>query len=392
VDVIHSGLKDRRVQLSGSASKSTPVELIKYSHQLVSQIVGRILEHGGGLVLSVGKEPLFDESGDSPSLIFDWTALEIVAACQRSGKIAWSGIAGPPIFIVTSEKAYGEIPEARKSILQELLRSGYMNIEYIQPGARSGAMIRDRQAHLGDILLAIGGGSGVEHSAEIYTRTKSPVIALDPPLGASREDGSGGAYKLARETRANPSSFFLLQSEFQGTAGALYSTLETRSGSEDPALVAENIVKLLERLALPVAFYTRLLNPDIDAFSRVEDFFRSVVDPAIDDAGYRRHEVGTDRSPEPFINTAIFENLHYSSVVIADLTENRNNCYMELGYAFGRGTKVIMTAEKGTHLPFDPQAVPCHFWTFGEDNKKRKEAFLEFWRTNIDRGPLVAQS
>ena len=47
----------------------------------------------------------------------------------------------------------------------------------------------------------------------------------------------------------------------------------------------------------------------------------------------RRIEMGTERRDHAFIDVGIFENLHFSSVVIVDVTGERPNCFIELGYA-----------------------------------------------------------
>jgi len=134
-------------------------------------------------VLNVGKE-LRPSSAppDATSLTFDWTALEAAANCLRSGCSGWSNVSGSPIQIVTSEKAVSEIPNERLSLWRELLDGGFVNVEYIQPGARSATMMRDRQVQLGDILLLLGGGTGVEHSARLYMDRRYPVIPIDLPL------------------------------------------------------------------------------------------------------------------------------------------------------------------------------------------------------------------
>ena len=71
-------------------------------------------------------------------------------------------------------------------------------------------------------------------------------------------------------------------------------------------------------------------------FKIVESFFRDVVDPVVDEAGMRRVEIGTDKSDYAFINVGIFESLHFSSVAIVDVTGERPNCFIELGYALQR--------------------------------------------------------
>jgi hypothetical protein len=165
--------------------------------------------------------------------------------------------------------------------------------------------------------------------------------------------------------------------------------LGARSGTVAVNEIAENIIDLFKALALPRAFYTRLINPKIDAYPRVESFFRDVVDPVITSMGFERIEVGTDRTEHPYINADIFEGLHFASVAVIDVTGERPNCFIELGYALGRQMRLIITAEDGTNLPFDQQPMPCHLWTHGEDDATRRDKFIQFWRNNIDRPPLV---
>jgi len=385
-----SGLAGRRVQISGSASQHTDHGLIAYAHKLIADVVRGVLCEGGGLVLAVGKEPRKDPNdSDSPSLIFDWTALEVAAESLRVGACAWKSKFEPPLVIVASEKSVREIPNERRALWDELLRGSYVRLESIRAGARSGTMIRERQARFGDILLALGGGTGVEHLADLYIGRRRSVLPLDLPLGASREDGTGGAEHLAREAHVEPDRFFTLQTPFAASANARLFKLATQGATTKVSEVAEGILELFKILNLPKVFYTRLLNQKLDAFPRVESFFRNVVDPVVSAAGYDRVEVGTDVSEHPYINVAIFEGLHFSTIAVVDVTGERPNCFIELGYALGRGVRVIMTAEDGTNLPFDQQAMPCHLWTHGEDDALRQANLTEFWRKNVDRPPLV---
>jgi hypothetical protein len=47
---------------------------------------------------------------------------------------------------------------------------------------------------------------------------------------------------------------------------------------------------------------------------------------------------------------------------IVDLSEESPNVYYELGYAEGHDKPVIVTAKKGTTLPFDAKDIPVIFW------------------------------
>lgn len=112
------------------------------------------------------------------------------------------------------------------------------------------------------------------------------------------------------------------------------------------------------------------------------------MDPVVAQAGFERIEMGTDAAEHGFMNVAIFEDVHFASAVVVDVTGHRPNCFIELGYAL-RGTRVIVTAEEGTSLPFDQSAIPCHFWREDEIDDQRREALIDFWQKNIDRPALV---
>jgi hypothetical protein len=364
--------------------------MTQYAHDLVTQLVRGILKDGGGLVLGAGKEPR-PENPDfqSPSVVFDWTALETAAECLANGDSSWPTSYGPPLIVVTSEKSEREIPEARRPLWDSLLKSGVMRVESILAGARSGAMLRERQAQHGDILVALGGGTGVEHLSDLYLARRRSVIPLDLPLGASRDDGTGGSERLAQKSRERPASFFRFQREVAGNENARLASISTRSGTVDVETVGQNLLELLRLLARPYVFYTRLLNPKHVRFDLVEDFFRNVVDPVVVEFGLEPLDMGTSVTEHAFINVAVFDNLHYASVVIADVTAERPNCYIELGYALGQATRVIASAEDGTKLPFDQDAIPCHFWNPSLPVDERRQAFREFWQKNIDRPPLI---
>ena len=129
----------------------------------------------------------------------------------------------------------------------------------------------------------------------------------------------------------------------------------------------------------------RLLNPNHEAYLRVERFFLNVVDPLIEELGMTRIDLGVDKMESGFINLEIFNRLSQAKVVVVDVTGERPNCFIELGYVLGRGMQVICTAEEGTKLPFDQQAIPCHFWNDNEEDIKRKQEIFKFWEQYIYR-------
>src|SRR5215831_559257 len=67
------------------------------------------------------------------------------------------------------------------------------------------------------------------------------------------------------------------------------------------------------------------------------------------------------------INPRIEAGIAKSAFVVADLSEASLNVFFEVGYAKGCGKPVILTAEKGTELPFDLADVPVLFWKNQEE-------------------------
>lgn len=378
------------IHLAGSASKSRDVALIRYAHDLVRRITTEILHSGGGLVLFAGKEPVREVGlSGSPAVIFDWTILEVADSVAAQGGLHWPH-RRPPLVIVTSEKAEQEIPQPRRALWERLLKSNLVRLEYIQPGARSGAMLRERQARFGSVLICLGGGTGVEHLANLYQSRRRPVIPLDVPIGASREDGIGGSERLNREARANPNAFLRLRPDLVETGASLLVAIGTNNGTADVQVVARATMRLLAALDGPHAFFVRLLNKKAREFLAVERYYREVIDPIVENLGYRRLEMGTNRTEHAFINVEIFDRLQHSDLVICDVTGQRPNCFIELGYALGLGIPVIVTAQQGTALPFDQSAIPTHFWTLDASVERNKQLLSEFIENNLDRPPIGA--
>lgn len=381
-------LVGRRIHVAGSANPGTPAELVAYAHQLVRSLVRGAIKEGATLVVQAGPEPrLAPTNVGSPAMLFDWTILDEAMACLRSGTVQPS-INGELLIIATSsEKAADDMPDARRPLWEELLHSGAVRLECIRPGSRSAQAIRELQAREGNVLITIGGGAGVEDLATTYAMRRLPIIPLDAPIGASRGDGTVGGEGLARLALTRPRSFFRLGE--RGTESARLEGLSTRGGTIDPDVVASRTVRLLKDLARSQAFFVRLVNHEHPDFQSVESFFRGVVGPVGKEFGYQRYQVGTNEPSNAFINAEVFDELHHSPLAIVDLTGERPNCFIELGYALRGQGKVIVTARKGTKLPFDTNAIPCHFWRDDLEDVARQATFREAWHRNITRPPLV---
>ena len=250
-----------------------------------------------------------------------------------------------------------------------------------------GGVIREKQALKGDVLVAIGGGAGVEQLAKIYLDEGKSVIPLQCDLGAIVGDGNGGSSYLHGLALSETSSFFELRDGAGSSTGRL-STLRIAADCE-PSAVAEATRSLIVDLSPPRAFYVRLLREDMDEFEPVESFFRGAVDPVVIESGFTPYEVGRHRSQSAFMNVEIFEGLHRAALVVADLTGVRPNCTMELGYALARRRRVVVTAMHGTLLPFDSDKLPTHFWNPEQPEEGLRTAFQAWLEQHIDMPPLV---
>ena len=250
-----------------------------------------------------------------------------------------------------------------------------------------GGVIRATQVLKGDVLVAIGGGGGVEQLADLYLDEGKSVIPIRCDLGAISNDGNGGGSYLHGRALSEPNSFFEMR---DGTTSGVGRLSELSIGPHsDPNIVAEAVASLIVDLHPPLAFYVRLLADDLDEFGPVEDFFRKVVDPVVVARGLSPYEVGRDRGAAAFINVEIFERLHRAHLVLVDLTSVRPNCTMELGYALARRRRVIISAMEGTRLPFDTDKLPTYFWSPEQAGEDRQNSFREWIERHIDMPPMV---
>jgi nucleoside 2-deoxyribosyltransferase len=101
---------------------------------------------------------------------------------------------------------------------------------------------------------------------------------------------------------------------------------------------------------------------------KLQDAYESFKD-VCEEFDYHGERVD-DTSAEGRIVAEIFEGIRKAAFVIADLTEQKPNVYYELGLAQGMEKPVIVTAFKGTTLPFDVHDIPTIFW---ESQKQLKE-------------------
>jgi hypothetical protein len=379
-------IAQRRVHIAGSASNTCNTEKLKYAHQLVSSLSDKLLQQHVSLCAQVGKEPLHTVDQTLPT-IFDWTVIQSIYEYVETTPFLPEDNRLLPLTTIMTDKTISHIPDTRKRAWQTLLDRMCVNVLDHPKSWTSGAVRRDRIAVTGDVLVLLSGGEGVEHLAQLYIAQKKPVIAFDLDLGASTEQGSGRAVAINRAIASHPQVY--ITAKRPETIGALWENISTRDGTRPIEEVVTAVLTLLEAIEPPTAFCVRLLNPNSASFHDVEAFFSDVVKPLTDEMDYRL--VVSPQSPDEsrWLNEQIFSGIHDSGLVIVDLTEERPNCLIELGYALGRNRRVLICAQDGTKLPFDVDKIECFFWSSSAHPDETIRRFRGFVNHNLVQAPLV---
>jgi len=155
------------------------------------------------------------------------------------------------------------------------------------------------------------------------------------------------------------------------TAPAVAKDYEAlNSLSDDISDFAKEVVCLAVRLVAPRDVFT--IMSFTEEFVDVFDSYQEVC---------RRHHFEAERTDEstslerviPRIETGIGK----SAFVIADVSDLSPNVFYEVGYAKGLGKDVIVTAKKGTVLPFDVRDFPTIFWQTQRELKEKLRKSLD---------------
>ncbi len=380
-------IQGRRIHIAGSASQSVDPRLLDYGHDLIRYVTQMLCAMGAVFLVQVGGEPRIDQQQGRLPMIFDWTVIDAVNDCLDSGRATSSSWRGPVLATIATSKTERQIPKDRRNMWEQLLTQNAVQVEYLAPGWSSGAVRRNRMAELGDILVVLSGGEGAEHLANEYSMRGKPVLPFDLDLGSGSGDGAGGAARLAGQMKAHPERF--AQFTKGSVVGSLITRMATQGGRVPAKNVSEAVVDIMKAIEPPTAFYVRLLDPENEAFRATDRFFRNVVDPVVGEAGYRFLEMGLSPVTQPWMNVEIFNALHDSRLAVVDLTGLRPNCLVELGYALGRATRTLITAQKNTRLPFDASMLECYFWDDAVADDIRACELKEYWCRNINHPPIV---
>lgn len=378
-----SPLFGRRIHISGSIPLETEhssKDAVEAARELVRSLTAELVARGATFVIPVDKEPV--RATDGMPICFDWLVWQTLRDNLHRRP---SGAPYPLAIAVQHHKTEEQIPPEFQSLWDALRSSDLVKIENAAHW-NMGSKRMEVQAKWGEILIALGGSEGVHLLANLYHDAGRPVVPLNLAICAP----GTGARRLFEYglNSCNTSRLFRTAEGLDPHGWINRINFPTRRSV--PERVAE-IVALLEALERPVAFGVRLLNPEHEDFAAVEEYFETVVKPVIEqELGYKLTVIDSKHPHDlPRIDQEIFAKLHRSSIVVADITGSRPNCFIELGYAFGRGLPTMVLARKDTKRPFDIETFGGLNWDSKASTDERRRQLSEHWNAIKNRPPLV---
>jgi len=377
-----SSLLGRRIHIAGSIATDPAVAStadVEGARVLVQGLVQELVRRGATFVLPVDAEK--PRPGDGQPICFDWLIWQTLHANLARRP---TNAPDPLAIAVQHHKNEDQVPTAFEAIWDDLRASDRVQIENVSHWNMNSKRM-EAQARWGDILITLGGGEGVLFLANLYHDAGKPVVPLNLPICPP----DTGARRLFTEGLSSTRAQRLF-----GAGDHSAHTWINRinfSGRKPVAERVTTILELLEALDPPRAFVVRLLNADHADYADVEAFFATVVQPIVEgEFGYKLTVVdGRQAYDHPRIDQEIFAKLHRSSVVIADITGARPNCFLELGYALGRGLPTMLTVKEGNSHPFDIYTLAGLHWKADGSLNERRRAFREHWAAIRNRPPLV---
>jgi hypothetical protein len=201
------------------------------------------------------------------------------------------------------------------------------------------------QIELADATIFVAGKVGT------FWAKNWAYYARKPILGVPRFGGAGETIYDQELER--------LRKDFPVTAED-YETLN--QVSNDISSYVKEVVALAERLVTPRSAFT------IMSFKREYRDVYSSYKEVCKEFDFEAERTDESISQERIV-PRIERGIRGSAFVIADVSEGSPNVFYEVGFARGLGKNVIMTAKKGTELPFDVADIPTILWEIQEDLK-----------------------
>lgn len=382
--MVKSPLFGRRIHISGSVVDDVNIAStanVKQARELIESLVCELMGKGASFVVPVDAEKLRDN--DSLPICFDWLIWQTIQANLSRRP---TGAPNPLIIAVQHHKNEEQIPNEFQALWDDLRNSDLVKIENVSHWNMNSKRM-EAQAKYGDILLTLGGGEGVLFLANLYHDAGKPVVPLNLPI-TSTNTGALKLFNFGMSSQHTQRLFRVNSDTIDSHRWLNRINFSSRVTNQNKA---QQIIGLLEELERPHAFVVRLLNEEHKDYQDVQNFFDIVVQPVIEnELGYQMIVIDGEQAFEKAsVVDEIFTKLHRSSVVLADITGMRPNCFIELGYALGRNLSTMLMARHKTEHPFDVSVFSGHHWKTTGSAEERKRDFRKHWNAIKNRPPIV---
>ena len=382
-----TSLFGKRIHITGSISKHVEVAKnsnVKKARKFVKKLVIECIKQGANFVVPVDREPL--RKSDNLPICFDWLVWETIF---KNKHMRPAGVPGKFVIGVQHYKNPQQIPECKKELWENILKLKKLFCVYDVGSWNMNTKRMEKQAQLGDALITLGGEDGVLFLANLYLNRGKPVIPIDYPICGENV----GTNRIVQHGLAQEIIHPLFKVKSGKSVNSILADFKyTLNQSSDEQIVS--VIKLLQNLENPTAFAVRLLDPSSQKYYKsVEKYFDEVVKPVVEKKmNFKLVELNNRyKHSEPQITTEIFRSIHKSGLVIADLTGQRPNCFLELGYALRNHTPIMITMKKGSgQLPFDITTYPSHFWNSEKSTKTQKNKLFRYFNSIRNLNPLVS--
>jgi hypothetical protein len=290
--------------------------------------------------------------------------------------IEFPSLLGTPIIAVGFVKSLDKIPEDKKGIWEHLLSKNIIDLVLISNELNVGGLLRQNQEKYGDVLITVGGETGVSHLADLYLQREKSVIPLNFPIKEKRN----ASFELWNRVCESPDKYIRFSKNIPVLSNFLKINFQQNVDN-----IKENIISLLELLQRPYIFYNRVQDITDKNFIEVDEFFKCVVNKVFQNTCFETYELGKNATNEPLMDVELYKSINRSSLVFSDITSVRPNNMLELGYAIGLGKKILITAKEGTKLPWDTDKIHTYKWSPKKSNKKLIEELTNYIVTNINK-------
>jgi hypothetical protein len=195
---------------------------------------------------------------------------------------------------------------------------------------------------LADAIVLVGGFTGTHRGANWARISGKPLLPVSRFGGAADKIYAQELDSFDHRYRGR-----LAKSEFENLAQL----------NSDLAEFAHTVISLAERLQASKSVIVVMSFSDDPALADAYESYKEVCR----EFEYDCHRID-DESNVPRILPELLAQIGACAFTIVDLSDEKANVYYELGYAEALKKPLVVTAKKGTRLPFDVKDIPVVFW------------------------------